>query len=92
MPKARKRAVEEEQAAESPQGSTEPVQPAEGSQQPDAEPHTEPGQAPAGRHSMATVALTGEPAVRLRALAAAHHLSLVKLVVRMMEVFAAQDQ
>jgi len=38
---------------------------------------------------MATVALRGESAQRLRALAAAQHMSLSKLLVRMMEAFEA---
>ena len=40
--------------------------------------------------AMVTVALRGESAQRLRALAAAQQLSLSKLLVRMMEVFEAQ--
>ena len=40
--------------------------------------------------SMVTVALRGESAERLRALAAAQQMSLSKLLVRMMEVFEAQ--
>jgi len=39
---------------------------------------------------MVTVALRGEPAQRLRALAAAQEMSLSKLLARMMEVFEAQ--
>ena len=39
---------------------------------------------------MATVALRGESAQRLRALAAKHETTLAKLLVRMMEVFEAQ--
>jgi len=39
---------------------------------------------------MATVALRGEPAQRLRALAAAQEMTLSKLLVRMMEVFEEQ--
>ena len=39
---------------------------------------------------MVTVALRGESAQRLRALAAAQQMSLSKLLVRMMEVFEAQ--
>ena len=39
---------------------------------------------------MVTVALRGESAQRLRALAAAQEMSLSKLLVRMMEVFEAQ--
>jgi hypothetical protein len=39
--------------------------------------------------TMATVALRGEQAERLRALAAKHELTLAKLLVRMMEVFEA---
>jgi len=39
---------------------------------------------------MVTVALRGEPAQRLRALAAAQEMSLSKLLVRMMEAFEAQ--
>jgi hypothetical protein len=39
---------------------------------------------------MVTVALRGESASRLRALAAAQEMSLSKLVARMMEVFEAQ--
>ena len=48
--------------------------------------------AQAGRASgaMVTVALRGESAQRLRALAAKHEMSLSKLLVRMMEVFEAQ--
>jgi hypothetical protein len=40
--------------------------------------------------AMVTVALRGESAQRLRALAAAQQMSLSKLLVRMMEVFEAQ--
>jgi len=40
--------------------------------------------------AMVTVALRGEPAARLRALATKEGLSLAKLLVRMMEVFEAQ--
>jgi len=40
--------------------------------------------------AMATVALRGEQAKRLRALAAKHELTLSKLLVRMMEVFEGQ--
>jgi hypothetical protein len=40
--------------------------------------------------AMVTVALRGEQAERLRALAAKHELTLAKLLVRMMEVFEAQ--
>jgi len=40
--------------------------------------------------AMVTVALRGESAERLRALAAAQQMSLSKLLVRMMEVFEAQ--
>jgi len=40
--------------------------------------------------AMVTVALRGESAQRLRALAAAQEMSLSKLVVRMMELFEAQ--
>jgi len=40
--------------------------------------------------AMVTVALRGESAQRLRALAAAQEMSLSKLLVRMMEVFEAQ--
>ncbi len=89
MPRARKRAVGEEQAAEAPQEGAEPAEQAAAGQQPGAE-QADPSPAPTGRGPMATVALTGEPAVRLRALAEANHLSLAKLVVRMMEVFEAQ--
>ena len=39
--------------------------------------------------AMVTVALRGEPAQRLRALAAAQEMSLSKLLARMMEVFEA---
>jgi D-alanyl-D-alanine carboxypeptidase len=39
--------------------------------------------------AMATVALRGEQAERVRALAAKHEMSLSKLLVRMMEVFEA---
>jgi hypothetical protein len=39
---------------------------------------------------MATVALRGDQAERLRALAAKHEMTLSKLLVRMMEVFEAQ--
>jgi hypothetical protein len=42
------------------------------------------------RGAMVTVALRGEQAERLRALAAKHELTLAKLLVRMMEVFEAQ--
>jgi hypothetical protein len=47
---------------------------------------------PGGQASgpMVTVALRGESAQRLRALAAAQEMSLSKLLVRMMEVFEAQ--
>jgi hypothetical protein len=41
---------------------------------------------------MVTVALRGESAQRLRALAAAQEMSLSKLLVRMMEVFEAQGR
>ena len=43
------------------------------------------------RGAMATVALRGEQAERLRALAAKHETTLAKLLVRMMEVFEAQS-
>jgi hypothetical protein len=42
------------------------------------------------RPGMATVALRGEQAERLRGLAAKHEMTLAKLLVRMMEVFEAQ--
>jgi len=42
------------------------------------------------RGAMATVALRGEQAERLRGLAAKHETTLAKLLVRMMEVFEAQ--
>jgi hypothetical protein len=41
---------------------------------------------------MVTVALRGESAQRLRALAAAQEMSLSKLLVRMMEVFQTADE
>ena len=40
--------------------------------------------------AMATVALRGESAERLRVLAATHEMTLSKLLVRMMDVFGAQ--
>ena len=42
------------------------------------------------RGPMVTVALRGEPAARLRALAASQKLSLAKLLVRMVDSFEAQ--
>ena len=45
---------------------------------------------PHDRAAMVTVALRGEPAARLRALAASQELSLAKLLVRMMDSLEAQ--
>jgi hypothetical protein len=45
-----------------------------------------------GSEPMVTVALRGESAQRLRALAAVQKMSLSKLVARMMEVFEAQAE
>ncbi len=58
--------------------------------QPTQRPERKLAQAERAGGPMVTVALRGESAQRLRALAAAHEMSLSKLLVRMMEVFEAQ--
>ena len=64
---------------------TAPTTPPAVEAQPEAAPKPE---RPGG--PMVTVALRGEPAARLRALAVAQQMSLSKLLVRMLEVFEAQ--
>jgi len=79
-----------EQAQAAPQAAEPQAQRAQAADRQTKRPERNVAQDKQASGAMVTVALRGESAQRLRALAAAQQMSLSKLLVRMMEVFEAQ--